>query len=537
MDENLRTAARKGNVSDLYTLIQRNGNVLSRLDEVEFIDTPLHIAAEEGCIRFAMEMVNLKPSFARKLNHRGLSPIHLALEKGHTETVLRLMEIDKELVRVKGKNGETPLHYISKVGNRDDLLDKFLEACSDCIRDVTTRNHTALHIAVENRRLDVLQVLTKMLRKKDYCEEVVNRKDEDGNTALHLAASNNHPQVCLIRLNDYYYIDPFEHQRHDELILKQMLQLLINCKADKHAINQAGLTALDVAQRHNNKENITVLRGWFIPVVSNFKRKSEKQVVKFVTKASSMIFHDMDNISGQDRNALLVILGLLLTATYQASLTPPGGVCQGGNTSTSKGPCHEMALGQSVMDRTMFLLFYIPIYVMFIVTFFLTLALLKPFPHGFRTALQVLLAFLAVCFDQSIDVITPTSVPSSIITVFSVTVFVLMVFMCVAYKVSKLSVSIVGYWLVPWFSYFTIAEEIYLGVGLGLVLFLFLDDEFWKIAILVVGYTIFEGIHDFYNNRSVGVGVAYHTAFITCWLFLNLCRFYMKRTLNCHCRI
>ncbi|KAK8494107.1 hypothetical protein V6N12_031819 [Hibiscus sabdariffa] len=449
MDENLRTAARIGNVSDLYTLIQRNGNVLSRLDEVEFIDTPLHIAAEEGCMRFAMEMINLKPSFARKLNHQGLSPIHLALEKGHTEMVLRLMEIDKELVRVKGKNGETPLHYISKVGNHDHLLDKFLEACSDCIRDVTTQNHTALHIAVENRRLDVLQVLIKMLKKKDYCEEVVNRKDEDGNTALHLAASNNHPQ------------------------------------ADKHAINQVGLTALDVAQRHNNKENITVLHGWFIPVVSNFKRKSEKQVVKFVTKASSMIFHDMDNISGQDRNALLVILGLLLTATYQASLTPPGGVCQGGNTSTSKGSCDEMALGQSVMDRTMFLLFYIPIYVMFIVTFFLTLALLKPFPHGFRTALQVLLAFLAVCFDQSIDVITPTSIPSSIITIFSVTVFILMVFMCVAYKVSKLSVSIVGYWLVPWFSYFTIAEEICLGVGLGLVLFLFLDDEFWKVAIFV----------------------------------------------------
>ncbi|KAK8577206.1 hypothetical protein V6N13_122198 [Hibiscus sabdariffa] len=101
-------------------------------------------------------MMNLKPSFARKLNHQGLSPIHLALEKGHTELVLRLMEIDKELVRVKGKNGETPLHYISKVGNHDDLLDKFLEACSNCIRDVTTRNHTALHIAVENRRLDVL---------------------------------------------------------------------------------------------------------------------------------------------------------------------------------------------------------------------------------------------------------------------------------------------------------------------------------------------------------------------------------------------
>ncbi|KAK8577200.1 hypothetical protein V6N13_122192 [Hibiscus sabdariffa] len=310
MDQSLRTAARSGNVSDLYALIQRNGNVLRRLDMVEFIHTPLHIAAEEGCTRFAMEMMNLKPSFARKLNHQGLSPIHLALEKGHTELVLRLMEIDKELVRVKGKNGETPLHYISKVGNHDDLLDKFLEACSDCIRDVTTQNHTALHIALENRRPDVLQVLIKMLKKKDYCEEVVNRKDEDGNTALHLAASNNQPQ---------------------------MLKLLLNCKADKHATNQAGSTALDVAQQHNYRESITALRGCFIPVVSNFKPKLKKQIVSYVTKASSLIFRDIDNISGDDRNALLVILGLLLTATFQATLSPPGGVWQDGNTLNKPG--------------------------------------------------------------------------------------------------------------------------------------------------------------------------------------------------------
>ncbi|MBA0629611.1 hypothetical protein Godav_024139, partial [Gossypium davidsonii] len=50
MDENLRKAARTGKVNELYRVIQSNGNVLRRVDDVEFIDTPLHIAAEEGCI-------------------------------------------------------------------------------------------------------------------------------------------------------------------------------------------------------------------------------------------------------------------------------------------------------------------------------------------------------------------------------------------------------------------------------------------------------------------------------------------------------
>ena len=80
MVESLRRAAREGKISDLYRLIQKDGNVLKRIDKVEFNDTPLHIAAAEGCIDFAMKIVNLKPSFARKLNQQGLSPIHLAVD-------------------------------------------------------------------------------------------------------------------------------------------------------------------------------------------------------------------------------------------------------------------------------------------------------------------------------------------------------------------------------------------------------------------------------------------------------------------------
>ncbi|KAE8669339.1 putative Ankyrin repeat-containing protein [Hibiscus syriacus] len=314
MDESLKSAARMGNASDLYSLIQRNGNVLRHLDEVEFIDTPLHIAAEEGC----------------------------------------------------------------------------------------------------TRRLDALQVLLRTLTKTAYHLEVVNRKDENGNTALHIAASSNEAQ---------------------------MLKLLLNCKADKRATDQAGLTALGVAQQHGYTESITVLRGCFIPVVSKFIPKLEKQTASYATKASSLIFRDMDNISGENRNALLVILGLLLTATYQATLSPPGGVWQGGNASKK--------LGTYVMDPSQFLLFYIPTYVVFIVTFFLTLALLKPFPYGFRTALQVLLAFLAVCFHQSITFIVPTSSASIILSLLSGIVFILMAFMCIAYQVSKFSVSIVGCWILP----------------------------------------------------------------------------------------
>ncbi|KAK8595472.1 hypothetical protein V6N13_016839 [Hibiscus sabdariffa] len=414
MDESLRASARTGNISELYRLIERDGNILRRFDEVEFVDTPLHIAAKEGCIGFTMEIMNLKPSFARKLNHQGLSPIHLAVQNGHTELVLWFLEIDKDLVRVR---------------------------------------------------------LERKGRKKDYYREVMNQKDEDGNTALHRAASSNQPQV---------------------------LELLLESKADKHVTNQDGLTALDLAHQHNNKESINIMRSCFCPRVSDFKYKLKKQIVDHTTMASSLFSYDTDNISGDDRNALLVILGLLLTATYQATLSPPSGVLpvQSSSTSTDTSGNHVVdKLNPSELQQTTFLMFYIPTYIVFLVAFFLTLALLKPFPQGFRTALQILLAFLAIGFVQSICLIAPPHLLFNVITIVSILFWVLIVFMLSAHRVSKLGVTIVGCCLSPAVLFFFSIENIhFIYVGFiiqGCWLFLFMHDEFWEGTMLVIGYCFF----------------------------------------------
>ncbi|TYG51583.1 hypothetical protein ES288_D10G269700v1 [Gossypium darwinii] len=441
MDQSFRTISRTGDVSELYKLIQSDGNVFRRFDEVEFIETPLHVAANEGCIGFAMEMMKLKPSFARKLNQQGLSPIHLALEKGHKEMVLRFLQMDKDLVRVTGKNGETPLHYICKVGNHDSLLEAFLKACPDCIRDVTTENRSGLHIAAENKRLDVLQILIRMLKKKDYYRE-------------------------------------------------EMLKLLLSSKADKHATNQSDLTALGVAEQHNNRKSIRILRGCFIPGVANIKSKWEKQIVKYAAKASSIIFDDLDNISSDDRNALLVVLGLLLTGTYQATLSPPGSVLQ---------------------------------------------ALLKPFPHGFKKTIQVLLAFFAICFDQSISFIAPNDFAYNVMGVFSLLFFVLTLVMFYSDRVSKLSVAILGCWLTPSQLFQVIPADpdsilLLLAIN-GCWLFLFVKDDFWEGTIIVMGYCSYS-IMEVVFQGALAIGIPeleFYLIPLGCWFFLCLCRFFFKQ--------
>ena len=80
MDLRLKKATQDRDISALYDRIQEDPDILDTIDNNGFADTPFHTAATTGHIEFTMEIVNLKPSFARKLNQNGLSPMPLALQ-------------------------------------------------------------------------------------------------------------------------------------------------------------------------------------------------------------------------------------------------------------------------------------------------------------------------------------------------------------------------------------------------------------------------------------------------------------------------
>ncbi|KAK8523583.1 hypothetical protein V6N13_113528 [Hibiscus sabdariffa] len=210
MDERLKRIARSGDIDALYTLIHDDPNVFKPIDETEFVDTPLHVSAISGNTGFAMELMNLKPSFARKLNPDGFSPIHLALLNQQAETVTEFASADKDLVRVKGREGFTVLHFVACDGNVD-LLSWFLEICPDSIFDLTSRRQSALHIAAENNRFEAFKATVQWIQRlvgdnnRLLKREILNLQDKDGNTALHLAAANNQPQKMGRRGMNFFF--------------------------------------------------------------------------------------------------------------------------------------------------------------------------------------------------------------------------------------------------------------------------------------------------------------------------------------------
>lgn len=328
MDQRLVHAAQSGSIDALYDLIHEDPYVFENIDAIPFVNTPLHVAAASGTTAFAMEMMNLKPSFARKLNTYGFSPMHLALENGQARLALELLKVDPCLTRVRGREGMTPLHLLVKKGD-NSLLSEFLLACPECIRDVNVNGETALHIAVMNDRYEELQVLTgwvQRMSQKDSASlevQILNRREKDGNTALHLAAYQDN---------------------------RQAIRLLIGCPSvNRNIPNGNGLTALDILQiprqQHMNGDVQKIIRksgGKNAASLPKVKTTPEflRSPITFSEYLSTYLARYRNNISEGTRSALLVIATLIITATYQTALQPPGGVHQdngGNNNATTAG--------------------------------------------------------------------------------------------------------------------------------------------------------------------------------------------------------
>ncbi|EEF51636.1 ankyrin repeat-containing protein, putative [Ricinus communis] len=195
MDARLLEAAQSGNIVYLHQLLAENPLIL--LSTALFSsENPLHIASIAGHVDFVKDLLRLKPEFAQELNQDGYSPMHMAATIGHVEIVRELAKVDSRLCRVRGKQKKTPLH-LAAIKGRAEVTSVMLMSCPDCIEDVTVRGETAVHQAVKNNQFHAVNVLVDWIRGTNR-EEMLNVKDELGNTVLHLAAWKKQRQAKLL---------------------------------------------------------------------------------------------------------------------------------------------------------------------------------------------------------------------------------------------------------------------------------------------------------------------------------------------------
>lgn len=423
-------AAQEDNINSLYMVIQENPHVLEGIDSIPFVETPLHVAASLGHHQFATEIMRLKPSFGWKLNTQGFTPIHLALQRNHMRMVCRFVNINQDLVRAKGKKGRTPLHLASKKGEID-LLTLFLWACPYSIEDVTVRNETTLHFAVRHGQYEALQVLVRWLMRTSEIDaemerRILNYKDEQGNTILHVSSCQNN---------------------------LQMVQLLVKTTLDLRVKNFEGRTALDLAP--NEEIRNILVRAMAnspvidVPTLANMLKSKVTMMDRLVT----IVRRTLRAITEEQRNAYLIIATLIITATYQSALSPPGGVYQanaGDNNainatnslnstitilnSTATTTQRNHAAGKSVMPGDSFIPVSFTNFLCFVVSAVTIFFLIPGGIVGF--ILGLLVVFLTGSYIFSMVTISPTFVMPFVYSIFTAIVSCLMLTL-VAYYIAK----------------------------------------------------------------------------------------------------
>lgn len=95
--------------------------------------------------------------------------------------------VKHELGHLRCSDSRTPLHLAAITG-RTEVIRELLRICPASIEDVTVGGETAVHLAVKNNQLEALKALVESFKHSNI-QDLLNAKDEDGNTVLHLATA------------------------------------------------------------------------------------------------------------------------------------------------------------------------------------------------------------------------------------------------------------------------------------------------------------------------------------------------------------
>ncbi|KAI3940385.1 hypothetical protein MKW98_024792 [Papaver atlanticum] len=342
--ERLFDAAQTGNLELLKEL-------LLILEKVPLCsETPLDIAVLAGKTEFAIELIRLKPKFATEVNKDGSSPIHVVSANGYVEIVKELLMLTNNqvvgscnLCCQKDIEGRTALHCAVIKGRVGVIRELINSACSsNCVRQVTARNETVLHLCIKNNQFEALKVLFESVD-----DELLIAKDRGGNTLLHLAISKRHYQIIEYLLLNQATVNRLQVNAKTSLNLTALdifdLLLSSSCEINdikiRETLRNAGAERsrdiiLDAQQVGGVIPPTPVIYSQDVPTVHQDhviipirQEPIMSRATKVLKDFTKEIFGEIENSTSETRNALMVVAVLIATITY-CGISPPGGVWQ-----------------------------------------------------------------------------------------------------------------------------------------------------------------------------------------------------------------
>ncbi|XP_010665820.2 ankyrin repeat-containing protein At5g02620 [Beta vulgaris subsp. vulgaris] len=346
-DTALHEAARRGSEAMVKMLVEADTNCLHESNEVG--ETPLYLAAERGSTASVAIILETCDATALCYAHKGpcgRTPLHAAVQLGDAEMVGKMLEKGTSLIRIQDDEGLTPLHCAAAEISKFKLLKILLyydkkdlnESSALYIQD--NKGRTPLHIAVLRVNWDAIKKLTtcrpdcieivdnhgqnavhyaakwgclykfETFLKNGHFDNLLNEKDMDGNTPLHLFATHilalGH--VCLLQLPLFIRSNK---QKLNLLVFNKQKLTVGDILADKFHMFYSGR----IIQR---------LRSWMTPRGKRVSTYEEEiDIEKAKSKEESKLVALRKAAQGQS-----LVATLIATVSFTAGFTLPGGFNQ-----------------------------------------------------------------------------------------------------------------------------------------------------------------------------------------------------------------
>ncbi|KAJ6856968.1 protein ACCELERATED CELL DEATH 6-like isoform X2 [Populus alba x Populus x berolinensis] len=257
----------------------------------------LHLAASMGFLSGASLLVSRCPVAASQRNDEGNLPIHVACQKGHFEVVRELLIFWLD-----------PMDFLNEKGQN------------------------ILHVAAGSGQM---KIVDEILRNQDL-QALINEKDCDGNTPLHLAAMNWSSEVVRALVSD---------KRVDKRIVnnEKLNPSAFAVKLYRGESFEAPKSD-GMSKRIDPRHEDDAARGvWNKSLKAAFR----KIVLQVLGKADDMSEFDINIISHVRRTTLtteelnrgvgnlLVVAVLVVGVTFAGAITVPGS-CRDLNSGSSK---------------------------------------------------------------------------------------------------------------------------------------------------------------------------------------------------------
>ncbi|XP_048141225.1 ankyrin repeat-containing protein At5g02620-like [Rhodamnia argentea] len=321
-DPQLRDLTNAADESPLYLAVRRGFTYIPELNLGAFSSssshkgpkglTALHAAVFRSST-WLLKILEKRPEVIREADDSGWTPLHYAASAGKVEAVRLLLRHDTSVAYVVDKGGQSALHIAAFRGHVN-VIGELLRSCPDAGDIMNTKGQTALHAAVIGGRVNVVEYILGM----PNLEDLINEQDDDGNTALHLAALRKKYEAIYMLARDK--------------------------RVDRIATNKDHLTAIDIFYAHKEVGyraakvrhvlkyscGISNYQGLVIEYVKQRldKQHAESQRVVSMTTTTESSIANQENLDSSKRSIVdlqLLVAVLIATVTFTAAFTMPGG--------------------------------------------------------------------------------------------------------------------------------------------------------------------------------------------------------------------